>query len=161
MDARTSWFTKWLAKLEDSMGILDRFRRRKRDQRQPAYQLAARTLEVLERGPFPKCGGCGKEPPTDLEVTVDKKGNHGYLCADCSRRYAELLQPDSIRNFWMCCACGYRVLAGTEIDASVDEQDNACPCCTSDVSVTLTNLQGDAPIFRGITGEPVDSFEEE
>jgi hypothetical protein len=142
------------------MGIFDLFRR-KRHAESPAEWLESRIHEVLERGPFPKCGGCGREPPTRLELVADKKGNHGYLCAACASGYAKLLRPDSVRNFWMCGACGFRVLAGTEVDASVDERDNACPCCDADVNLTLVNLSGDRPIASGMFGEPVGPFGEE
>jgi len=140
------------------MGIFDLFKR-KRHASPLMRQLDARLLELLERGPFPKCGGCGKEPPTRLELVADKKGNHGYLCAACAIRYAELLRPDSVRNFWMCGACGFRVLAGSEVDASVDARDNACPCCDADVGVTLVNLAGDRPTGSGLFGEPVGPFD--
>ena len=138
------------------MGILDLFRQLGRGRISLRRRKPSRIEEVLRRGPFPKCGGCGGEPPTEIEMAVDKKGNHGYLCAACSSRYAELLQPDSVRNFWMCGACGFRVLAGTEIDAAVDERDNACPNCDSDVSLTLVNLKADQPVGSGLVGEPLD-----
>ncbi len=56
----------------------------------------------------------------------------------------------------MCGACGYRVLAGSAIDATVDTSGNACPCCGADVNVSLVNLSNDRPIGRGLIGEPVD-----
>lgn len=107
------------------------------------------------REPLSKCGGCGDFRP-DLELVRDKKGNRGYLCRRCKAEYGRLLTPDSIRNFWMCSACGFRVLAGTQIDAAVDENNNRCPECGADVNLSLVNLSGDRPIGRGLIGEPVE-----
>lgn len=101
-----------------------------------------------------KCGGCGARSP--LEVVRDKKQNRGYLCAPCRRRFAPLLAPDSIRNFWMRGACGYRVLAGTEIDARVDEIGGCCPHCNANLNFGLVNLSGDRPILSGVIGEPLE-----
>ena len=137
------------------MGLIDWIRKR----RQPVETLDAvlhSTIEkVLVRGPFPKCGGCGTESP-DLRLIRDKKSNSGYLCLACSSKYKGLLQPDSPRNFWMCGVCGYRVLAGTQIDSSVDQAGNACPNCRSDVNISLVNLNCDRPVGRGLVGEPVE-----
>jgi DNA-directed RNA polymerase subunit RPC12/RpoP len=138
------------------MGVLDLFRRLRLGRLSPGHRRPSRIEEVSERGPFPKCGGCGEEPPTELGLAEDKKGNHGYLCAACSGEYADLLRPDSVRNFWMCGACGFRVLAGTDIDAAVDERGNACPNCDSDISLTLVNLKADHPVGSGLIGEPLD-----
>lgn len=116
--------------------------------------MSTRMQEVLSRGPFPKCGGCGSESAA-LKPVQDKKNNRGYLCPTCVGRYEGLLSPESVRNFWMCGVCGYRVLAGTDADASVDQRGNPCPNCKSDVNITLVNLSGDQPIGRGLIGEPV------
>ena len=107
------------------------------------------------REPFPLCGGCGAFSPT-LQLVRDKKQNRGYLCRECRTKYARLLQPDSVRNFWMCAACGFRVLAGTSVDALVDENGNRCPQCSADVNSSLVNLSGDRAIGRGLIGEPVE-----
>lgn len=137
------------------MGILDWLRGRRKPQSLDQL-MESRTQKVLVRGPFPKCGGCGAEPPAKLELVADKKNNHGYLCPTCVARYSKLLQPDSIRNFWMCGVCGYRVLAGTAVDAEVDKPGNPCPNCNSDVNISLVNLSGDRQVGRGIIGEPVE-----
>ena len=117
--------------------------------------MDAQIQKVLARGPFPKCGGCGEELST-LRLVSDKKGNHGYLCPVCLTKYDRLLKPDSIRNFWMCGVCGYRVLAGTQIDASVDQLGSPCPQCNTDVNISLVNLSGDQPVGRGLIGEPLE-----
>lgn len=107
------------------------------------------------REPFPLCGGCGAFRAT-LELVRDKKQNRGYLCRECQTKYARLLQPESVRNFWMCGACGFRVLAGTNVDAQVDENGNRCPHCSTDVNFSLVNLSGDHAIGSGLIGEPVE-----
>ena len=56
----------------------------------------------------------------------------------------------------MCGACEYRILAGTKIDANVDELNNECPNCKKNVNITLVNLCNDHPIESGIIGEPLD-----
>jgi hypothetical protein len=118
-----------------------------------------RSEKVLEHGPFPdpfpRCGGCGTRPPVALELVHDKKRNRGLLCPDCAKLYAELLLPDSARNFWMCGECGFRILAGTRIDAAVDP-DSLCPNCRTDVNRSLVNLSGDAPIGTDLLGHPAD-----
>jgi hypothetical protein len=111
--------------------------------------------KVLARGAFPKCGGCGAEP-LDLSLVFYKKRNSGFLCKSCSTAYSTLLQPSSIRNFWMCGICGYRILAGTAIDAAVDKNGGRCPNCTTDVNLSLVNLRANQPTGRGIVGEPMD-----
>jgi DNA-directed RNA polymerase subunit RPC12/RpoP len=103
-----------------------------------------------------KCGGCGSSNAKDLHEVRDKNGNHGFLCSTCKKEYGHLLQPDSIRRFWMCGACEYRILAGTKIDAKVDELLNACPNCGENVLDTLVNLSNDRPIGSGIFGEPLE-----
>ena len=105
--------------------------------------------------PLRKCGGCGSESSADLQITHDKKNNDGYLCKSCQTEYARLLSPESIRNFWMCGACGFRILAGTNIDARVDERSE-CPKCGTDVNVSLVNLNNNRAIGRGIIGEPIE-----
>lgn len=81
-------------------------------------------------GVLRKCGGCGSGVSESLELVHDKKQNRGYLCRSCKSRYASLLQPDSIRNFWMCDRCKFRVLANTDVDARIDEAaGNRCPHC--------------------------------
>lgn len=117
--------------------------------------MDSRIDTVVSRGPLPKCGGCGSES-AKLQIVRDKKGNRGYLCPSCSEQYKQLLTPDSIRNFWMCGVCGYRVLTGTDADASVDQSGNPCPNCTADVNISLVNLSGDRPVGRGLIGEPAD-----
>lgn len=111
--------------------------------------------KVIRRGPFPQCGGCG-ELVAHLDLVCDKKGNHGYLCRSCAMKYKTLLDPGSVRNFWMCGVCGYRVLAGTEIDGKVDQPGSPCPQCGTDVNISLVNLNRDRPTGRGIIGEPLD-----
>ena len=106
--------------------------------------------------PLRKCGGCGNESLSELQLVHDKKDNRGYLCTSCKADYEGLLKPDSLRNFWMCGACGFRILAGTRIDAEVDEQSNKCPNCGADVNLSLVNLSGDRAIGRGLIGEPVE-----
>lgn len=103
-----------------------------------------------------KCGGCGNSNTKDLQEVRDKKRNLGFMCNSCKKEYGHLLQPDSIRRFWMCGACEYRILAGTKIDAKVDELYNACPNCGEDVTITLVNLSNDHPVESGIIGEPLD-----
>ena len=56
----------------------------------------------------------------------------------------------------MCGVCGYRILAGTEIDGTVDRSGSPCPNCSTDVNVSLVNLSDDRPIGRGLIGEPVE-----
>lgn len=118
-------------------------------------QMHAQIEKVIERGPFPKCGGCG-ELVAALNLVFDKKGNRGYLCLSCASKYKTLLGPDSIRNFWMCGVCGYRVLAGTEIDRGVDRPGNPCPQCGTDVNISLVNLNRDRMTGKGTIGEPLD-----
>jgi len=120
----------------------------------PSEFMDMQTKRVLERGPFPKCGGCGEL--SNLRLICDKKSNHGYLCRECLAKYGNLLKPESPCNFWMCGACGYRILAGTKIDASVDQPGNPCPNCRSDVNFSLVNLSGDQPVDRGLIGEPLE-----
>ena len=116
--------------------------------------IRTQTEKVVKRGPFPKCGGCG-EGVAPLEPVSDKKGNRGFLCQSCLAKYGELLRADSIRNFWMCAVCGYRVLAGTEIDREVDGPGNPCPQCGTDVNISLVNLDQDRPTASGYMGEPL------
>jgi DNA-directed RNA polymerase subunit RPC12/RpoP len=118
-------------------------------------RLTMKFPEKYFREPRPLCGGCGEFRP-DLQPVTDKKGNRGYLCKPCFASYERLLKPDSIRNFWMCGACGFRVLAGTSIDAVVDENGGKCPDCSADVNLSLVNLSKDRPIGRGVIGEPVE-----
>ena len=103
-----------------------------------------------------KCGGCGNSNVKDLQEVQDKKRNHGFLCSSCKKEYKHLLELESIRRFWMCGACEYRILAGTKIDANVDELNNECPNCKKNVNITLVNLCNDHPIESGIIGEPLD-----
>lgn len=102
---------------------------------------------------FSKCGGCGADQA--LEMVRDKNNNRGYLCQSCRSEYQGLLQPDSIRRFWMCGGCGFRILAGTRIDAEVDPESR-CPNCGADVNATLVNLNNDRPVESGILGEPLE-----
>ena len=102
-----------------------------------------------------KCGGCGNDNVAGLEEVRDKNENRGYLCASCMQEYAHLLKPDSIRRFWMCGACKFRILAGTKVDAEVDPESK-CPQCGSNVNDTLVNLSNDQPVQSGIIGEPLD-----
>lgn len=102
-----------------------------------------------------KCGGCGSSLNQDADMVKDKNNNRGYLCSSCRQKYAKLLQPDSIRRFWMCGGCKFRILAGTEVDAKVDPQ-SMCPNCGEDVHSTLVNLNNDIPVKSGILGEPLD-----
>lgn len=111
--------------------------------------------EKYFREPLPHCGGCGGFLP-DLQLVRDKKSNRGYLCKSCLPKYEHLLKPDSIRNFWMCGACGLRVLAGTRVDALVDENGAHCPNCGADVNLSLVNLSADRAVGRGLIGEPVE-----
>ena len=104
-----------------------------------------------------KCGGCGETSKESLLRAEDKKRNSGYLCAACGTRYAALLQPASIRNFWLCGACGFRVLAGTEVDAKVDALGSRCPHCSADVNFSLVNISDNRPVGRGLVGEPVEA----
>ena len=103
-----------------------------------------------------KCGGCGDGDAKNLQEVRDKKKNFGFLCRSCKNEYGHLLEPDSIRRFWMCGACKYRILAGTKIDVKADELDNACPNCGEDVNITLVNLSNNRPVDSGIIGEPLD-----
>jgi protein-arginine kinase activator protein McsA len=103
-----------------------------------------------------KCGGCGNRDAKDLQEVRDKKKNRGFLCDACKKEYGHLLKPDSIRRFWMCKACGYRILAGTKIDAKVDELNGKCPNCGGNINITLVNLSNDRPVESGIIGEPLD-----
>lgn len=104
-----------------------------------------------------KCGGCGTEKTNVLLLVFDKKKNRGYLCRSCNEKYRQLLNPDSVRNFWMCSKCHYRVLAGTEIDAKVDyEYNEQCPYCNAKLLNTLVNLNNDSIIESGIIGEPLE-----
>ena len=116
--------------------------------------VSATTRKNEEGGLLQKCGGCGSDQSSALEVARDKNNNRGYLCSSCKREYAPLLKPDSIRRFWMCGACGFRMLAGTKIDAEVDPQSK-CPKCGADVNSSLVNLSNDRPVKSGIFGEPV------
>lgn len=102
-----------------------------------------------------KCGGCGNEHPDDLRSVRDKKQNDGYLCRACQEKYAHLLEPTSPRRFWMCGGCGFRILAGTAIDAAVDPESR-CPNCQTDVNFSLVNLSGNRPVKTDIFGHPVD-----
>jgi DNA-directed RNA polymerase subunit RPC12/RpoP/molybdenum-dependent DNA-binding transcriptional regulator ModE len=104
-------------------------------------------------GLLEKCGGCGSNETSDLEVVRDKNNNRGYLCSSCKREYAALLKPDSIRRFWMCGACSFRILAGTKVDAAVDPHSK-CPQCGADVNSSLVNLSNDQPVKSGMFGEP-------
>ncbi len=110
---------------------------------------------TMSSGLLPKCGGCGSDQSSALEVVRDKNNNRGYLCSSCQREYAALLKPDSIRRFWMCGACGFRILAGTKADAEVDP-DSKCPQCGEDVNSSLVNLSDDRPVESGMFGEPVE-----
>jgi DNA-directed RNA polymerase subunit RPC12/RpoP len=101
-----------------------------------------------------RCGGCGVDNAVDLQIVRDKNDNHGFLCSVCRREYAALLKPGSIRRFWMCGACGYRILAGTKIDDAVGP-NSRCPNCGADVSSTLVNLSNDRPVASGQFGEPL------
>ena len=108
-------------------------------------------------GILKKCGGCGSMDENNLQLVYDKKKNRGYLCKFCNKKFEDLLMPDSIRNFWMCNACKYRVLAGTEIDAKVDtEYNEKCPHCGEEILNTLVNLHNDHIIDSGIFGEPLE-----
>lgn len=102
-----------------------------------------------------RCGGCGSRELLSLEVVKDKNNNRGYLCSSCKKEYGRLLQPESIRRFWMCGACGFRILAGTKIDAAVDPESK-CPNCGGNVNSTLVNLSDDRPVKSGLIGEPMD-----
>ena len=102
-----------------------------------------------------RCGGCGKRNSSLLRVVTDRKGNRGYLCAERLPEYARLLEPQSIRRFWMCGSCHFRILAGTRIDAEVDPESK-CPHCGANVNATLVNLSGDRPVASGVIGEPLD-----
>ena len=104
--------------------------------------------------PLQKCGGCGAA--SDLQIVADKRQNHGFLCPPCSSTYQRLLEPDSIKSFWGCGACGFRILAGTTVDGEVDRNGSRCPHCGADVNSTLVNLSHDAPIGTGIMGEPIE-----
>lgn len=101
-----------------------------------------------------KCGGCGNDLASALEIVRDKNNNRGFLCSSCKREYAPLLKPDSIRRFWMCGACGFRILAGTKVDAQVDPHSK-CPKCGADVNSSLVNLNNDRPVKSGMFGEPL------
>ena len=101
-----------------------------------------------------KCGGCGSDDAGSLELVKDKNHNHGYLCPRCRSEYESLLLPDSIRRFWMCGDCHFRILAGTRIDAEVDP-DSTCPHCGANVTVSLVNLDNDRPTENGLMGEPL------
>jgi hypothetical protein len=102
-----------------------------------------------------KCGGCGSDNAVDLQIVRDKNNNQGFLCSSCRRAYASLLTPGSIRRFWMCGACGYRILAGTRIDAAVGPESR-CPSCGADVNSTLVNLSNDRPVASGQFGQPFE-----
>jgi DNA-directed RNA polymerase subunit RPC12/RpoP len=102
-----------------------------------------------------KCGGCGNENASDLKGVQDKKQNSGYLCSACQEKYAHLLTPASTKRFWMCGECGFRILAGTIIDAAVDP-DSRCQNCRTDVNFSLVNLSGNKPVKTDIFGHPVD-----
>lgn len=106
-------------------------------------------------GLLAKCGGCGSTQTSDMEVVRDKNNNRGYLCSTCKREYAALLKSDSIRRFWMCGACNFRILAGTKVDAEVDPHSK-CPQCGADVNSSLVNLSNDQPVKSGMFGEPVE-----
>ena len=106
-------------------------------------------------GLLAKCGGCGSDNSSDLEVVRDKNNNQGYLCSSCKREYAALLKRDSIRRFWMCGVCSFRILAGTKVDAEVDPHSK-CPKCGADVNSSLVNLSNDSPVKSGMFGEPVE-----
>jgi DNA-directed RNA polymerase subunit RPC12/RpoP len=101
-----------------------------------------------------RCGGCGSNNAVDFQIVRDKNNNQGYLCLSCRREYASFLKPGSIRCFWMCGACGYRILAGTKIDDSVGP-DSRCPNCGADVNGTLVNLRNDRPVASGQFGQPI------
>ena len=101
-----------------------------------------------------KCGGCGSDSDAEIQIVRDKKDNQGFLCASCRREYASLLTPSSIRRFWMCGACGYRILAGTKIDSAVGP-NSRCPNCSADVNSTLVNLSNDRPVASGQFGQPI------
>lgn len=105
-------------------------------------------------GLLPRCGGCGGDQSCALEVVTDKNNNRGYLCSSCKQEYASLFRPESTRRFWMCGACGFRILAGTKIDAEVDPHSK-CPHCGADVNTSLVNLSNDRPVESGLFGEPV------
>jgi len=103
-----------------------------------------------------KCGGCGNENPHELKLVFDKKKNRGYLCNSCFKKYKKFLEPDSIRNYWMCGNCNFRILAGTDMDLKVDDLDNKCPNCRKDLTDILINLKNDKVIDSGIFGEPLE-----
>jgi DNA-directed RNA polymerase subunit RPC12/RpoP len=102
-----------------------------------------------------KCGGCGMDDPGLIDQVLDKNQNRGYLCRSCRRTYGHLLQRDSNRRFWMCGECGFRILAGTKIDAEVDPR-SLCPHCGADVNFSLVNLKDDKPVKSDIFGHPED-----
>jgi DNA-directed RNA polymerase subunit RPC12/RpoP len=102
-----------------------------------------------------KCGGCGTAEANALIEVIDKNQNRGYLCAGCRKKYGHLLQPSSNKRFWMCGDCGFRILAGTTIDAAVDPH-SLCPNCQADVNASLVNLSGDKPVKTDMFGHPVD-----
>lgn len=102
-----------------------------------------------------KCGGCGSDVLAKLQEVRDKKGKRGYMCDSCVVEYDRLLKPESIRRFWMCGACEFRILAGTRVDAEVDPESK-CPHCGANVNATLVNLSNDHPTESGIVGEPLD-----
>lgn len=104
---------------------------------------------------LPKCGGCGSGRSEQLVIVRDKNMNRGVLCLSCKREYANLLKPDSVRRFWLCKGCNFRILAGTKIDAEVDPH-NQCPKCGEDVNLSLVNLNNDHPVESGILGQPVE-----
>ena len=101
-----------------------------------------------------KCGGCGSDNAPSLQIVKDKNNNQGFLCPSCRREYAGLLSAGSIRRFWMCGACGYRILAGTKIDDAVGPESR-CPNCGADVNSTLVNLNKDRPVASGQFGQPL------
>lgn len=105
-----------------------------------------------------KCGGCGNgSKSTNLQIVLDKKSNKGYLCPACIEEYSSLLQPGSIRNFWMCGKCEFRVLASTAIDMKVDEIGGKCPHCGVILTNALViNLNQNMPIKSGIISEPLE-----
>jgi hypothetical protein len=55
----------------------------------------------------------------------------------------------------MCGECGFRILAGTKIDAEVDPR-SLCPHCGADVNFSLVNLKDDKPVKSDIFGHPED-----
>jgi hypothetical protein len=130
---------------EKLASICDAFRRSLR--RGPSRQSSRGVSSI-------KCGGCGSDNAVDFQIVRDKNNNQGFLCPSCRREYASLLTLGSIRRFWMCGACGYRILAGTRIDDAVG-QDSRCPNCGADVNSMLVNLNNDRPVASGQFGQPL------